>query len=191
MIVIRWLITTILWLTIWIPVYLLGFFVTWIGLLFCKTTDNHLPKLWWIWDNSHGINGTIDYNNLNWVYICNPTEFVNVKDPIAVCKNIVDSRIGKERSFKNRWVWITWRNPVSNLSLYGIGLKINKNINEYKRNLGPIVFEKVICGYGWFYSFTIKYNLTRGFYYGFGWKFLDPADNRARFMYRISPYRAL
>lgn len=184
-----WLVSTFIWLTVWIPLYILGFLFIWIGLLFCNRNSEKLPKLWWLWDNSHGINGTIDYNNLNWVYICNPDQFFNKKDPIKVCKDIIDSKTGNERKYGNRWIWLAWRNPVSNPSMYMIGLKIKKPVTVTTKTFWRFIFTKVSSGFGWSYAFAFKYNETRGFYYSFGWKFNDPADGIARFIYRISPYR--
>lgn len=187
-----WVITTFIWLTVWIPFYILGFLVTWVGILFCNRNSEKLPLLWWPWDNSHGINGTIGYNNLNWVIICNPDILLYpANKQLSQIKYIVDSKTGNERTYKNRWVWITWRNPVSNLSLYPMGKKITNEVVTTQTTIGSFIFEKTTSGFLWFYSITIKYSDKRGFFYGFGWKFTDPADNRARFIYRISPYRAL
>lgn len=188
----RWAVTTVLWLAVWIPIYILGFFVTWIGLLFCKRSSEHMAWPWYFWDNNHGINGTLGYNNMNWIGICNPELFdLTPSKRIKAAYKLVDTQTGKERSFKNRWLWVTWRNPVSNLSLYPMGLKITKPVNKVIKDNGRFRFEKVTSGLGWFYSLTIRYNSERGFFYGIGWKFLDPSEDRARFIYRISPNREL
>lgn len=80
----------------WLAGYVSGFFVTWIGLVFCGKDAEHMPVLFWIWDNPDGINGTARGNNPIWPRICGSEEAT--------------------RTFKNRWIWVTWRNPVSNLS---------------------------------------------------------------------------
>lgn len=188
---IHWLITTIIWITCWLPFYFIGFFVTWIGLLFCNKDSIHMPKLWWLWDNSHGINGTINDNNGNWVIICNNGINATPEEKRKILAHCFSTNLGLERTYRNRWIWITWRNPVSNLSMYLMGLKINKPVEYYSKSFGPFKFEKATSGRGWFYAFTLKYNNARGFFYAIGWKFLDPAEGRARFMYRISPFRAL
>lgn len=192
LLVLQWILTTILWLLFWIPTYLTGFLVTWIGLLFCNKNSEHMPRLWWLWDNSHGINGTLNNNNLNWVVICNPEIYdLPFDERLKQIQLLVENKTGKERTFKNRWIWITWRNPVSNLSLYPMGINIKKSVFRKEFKFKRFVFEKVSCGLFWFYSATFKYNADRGFYYSFGWKFLDPADDRARFIYRISPFKKL
>lgn len=190
--ILRWAITTFLWIVCWIIPYIIGYFVTWVGLLFCNKDSEHMPILWWGWDNNHGINGTLGYNNLNWVIICNPEiNDLPVKKQFKQVKLLVDTKTGKERSFKNRWIWTTFRNPVTNISLYMIGLKLTKPVVSKFKEFKNIQVEKTTSGFGWFYSITIKYNSERGFYYGIGWKFTDPSENRARFIYRISPYRLL
>ena len=193
MLIFRFLISVIIWVFIWLPFYFIGFFVTWLGLLFCNRDSEHMPVLWWPWDNSHGINGTIGNNNLKWVYLCNKTAIDNVPDSKKMdgMQYFIDTKSGNERKFNNRWTWVTWRNPVSNLSLFLLGLRIYKPVVTKNYNIANVYFEKVTSGHGWFYSVTIKYNTLRGFYFAFGWKFLDPADNRARFIFRISPYREL
>lgn len=186
-----WLITTLLWVLVWIPFYILGFLLTWIGLIFTNRNSEHMFFPWWFWDNNHGINGTLDYNNLNWVYLCNPQENWKVPDPIAKCKEIIDSKKGNERTYGKRWQWVTWRNPVTNVSMYLIGVKINKPVIANTYSFGPFEFEIDTSGSLWYYGFTLKYSTKKGFYYGFGWKFTDPSDGRARFVYRISPFRSL
>lgn len=191
MIVFAWIITTVLWLAIWIPFYVIGFLVTWIGLVVCGRKAEHMAFPWWFWDSNHGINGTLDYNNLNWIGICNPDVFL-APDPEAAARGIVDRKDGNERKFKNRWIWITWRNPVTNVSMYLLGKRIRKPVTERNWTFGPVILGRVRCGWLWTYSVTIRYpGGNRCFYYAFGWKFLDPSDGRARFLYRISPYRAL
>lgn len=190
MIIFAWLISTVLWLAVWIPFYLLGFLTTWMGLLFCNRDSEHMPWPWWFWDNNAGINGTLRYENLNWVFICNPDVNWNVKEPIKVAMKIVDDKKGNERKYGNRWTWITWRNPVTNISRWLIG----RGARSYSRRtwkLGPFKIERLLVTLGWSYSFTWQFTKERGFFYRFGWKYDDIQQGRACFMYRISPWKAL
>ena len=45
----RWIITTAIWVCVWLPFYILGYLVVWVGLLFCDRDSEHMPKLWWPW----------------------------------------------------------------------------------------------------------------------------------------------
>lgn len=191
MVIIAWFVSTVLWVTLWLPVYFIGFLWTWVGLLFCNRDSEHVWFPWWPWDNSHGINGTLDYQNLNWVYLCNPQVNWAVPDPIALAKQIVDDKTGNERKYGKRWLWITWRNPVSNWSMYFMGKKISKPVTDKTWEFGPFVIRKNTCGLLWTYAFTLKYGNGKGFFYSFGWKFTDPVEGIARFLYRISPNKAL
>lgn len=185
MIVFAWLISTVLWLGVWIPFYILGFAVTWLGLLFCKRSDEHMSFPFWFWDSNAGINGTIGYENLNWVAICNPW----VKT-IEDAKSVVNSLQGNERKYGNRWIWITWRNPVTNVSRYLIG----RGENKFSRRVwtfGPLKLERLLVTLGWSYALTWDYGNGKGFFYRFGWKYDDIQQGRACFMYRISPGKTL
>jgi len=191
----RYLASLTLWLALWIPFYLLGFLAGWAGLLFCTRESEHLPWLWWPWDNSHGINGTLNGNNPKWVVICNP----EIKDfPVYEQGNylrwLIESKAGKERAYRKRWIWLFWRNPVSNLSLYPMGVSVTRPVRRSTRlHEFGIMTERVTAGWPWFYSVLMPYNARRGLYFGFGWKLLDidPTTRRARFIFRISPYREL
>lgn len=198
MFLIRYLISIFLWLTIWIPIYLLGFLVGWMGLLFCNRDSEHMPKLWWFWDNeTHGINGTLGGNNPKWVLICNPEVFPegeSLDKQYATLQRIVSEKSGKERTFWNRWVWLYWRNPVTNISLYTLGVKIkDKPINVFYRNwFNKITFSHYQSGPWWCYILMFQYSNTKSFFHVFGWKLLDlspekDGSQRARFMFRISP----
>ena len=160
MIIFAWFISTLLWIGVWIPFYILGFFVTWIGLLFATRSSEHMPFPWWFWDSNSGINGTINYQNLNWVGICNPW-VADSSDPVDMAKSVVRTLQGNERKFINRWIWITWRNPVTNVSRWLIGVSERK-YTKNQWNFGPFVFEKISTGFLWCYSFTLKYNFCVG-----------------------------
>lgn len=191
MVVLVYLISTVLWLGVWIPFYLLGFLCTWLGLIFTTRNSEHMWFPWWFWDNNHGINGTLGYNNLNWVAICNP-DVMMAPDPESAARGIVDRRDGNERRYGNRWLWTTWRNPVTNVSMYLIGARIRREVVCKSWSFGPFLIERGSAGLLRQYGFTIFYpGRKRSFYWSFGWKVLDPSEGRARFMYRISPYRAV
>jgi len=187
----RWIMTTVIWVCVWIPFYILGYLVVWVGLLFCDRASEHMPKLWWPWDNYDGINGTLYMHNLNWVYICNPDAFVNIKDPTLVAMSIVLTQTGNERKYGRRYEWCAFRNPVSNVSMYMIGAKLRKPVNVWSKLIGPFFFECNTSGALWYYGFAIQYSSTKEFYYGWGWKFTDVVDGIARFVYRISPSRTI
>lgn len=189
MIIFAWLISTLLWVTVWIPFYILGFFVTWIGLLFTNRNSEHMLFPWWFWDSNAGINGTLGYENLNWVLICNPW-LGSFQNPIERAKDLIDSENGNERKYSNRWIWVTWRNPVTNVSRWLIGLS-GREYTKSGWSFGPFEYEKLSTGFLWSYSFTFKYTSKKGFFYRFGWKFDDIQQGRACFMYRISPFKTL
>lgn len=163
-----------------------------------------MPILWWPWDSSHGINGTLGGNNPKWLYLCNPElqdESVPLSERQKKMQFIVNNKTGKERTFFKRWIWLYWRNPVTNLSLYAIGAKIPKKNGEYIKTENTYYrtfFNKLTigcyrCGWLWCYNFMFQYSDKKMFYHVFGWKLLDittdiEGDNRARFMFRISPF---
>lgn len=190
MIIFAWLISTILWLAVWIPFYLLGYISTWLGLLFCNRDSEHMPWPFWFWDSNAGINGTLRYENLNWVHICNSDINWNVPNPLKIAMKIVDDKTGNERTYKNRWLWVTWRNPVTNVSRYFIGREARK-FSKRAWTLGPFKLERLLVTLGWSYAFTWQFTKERGFFYRFGWKYDDIQQNRACFIYRISPWKAL
>ena len=198
MFILRFLASFILWILIWIPFYILGFLVGWIGLIFCKRESEHMPWLWWPWDNkAHGINGTLSGNNPKWVVICNPEAFPpegGMDENYKILQKIVNEKTGKERTFWKRWVWLIWRNPVSNLSLDWLGAKITKPVKNvyFKKFNGGSSFALYRSGIFWCYVLFFSYSNNKGFYHVFGWKLLDLTQDekggtKARFMFRISP----
>ena len=190
MIIFAWLISTVLWVGVWIPFYLLGFFVTWAGLVGRSRDAEHMWFPWWFWDSNAGINGTIDYMNLNWVYLCNPQVNWNVPDPTKLAMQIVDNQTGNERTFKKRWVFITWRNPVTNVSRWLIGCG-QKNFDRRTWSLGPLKVERLLAGVRWSYAFSFYWTSSHYSFYRFGWKLDDPQQGRSCFMYRITPWRSV
>ncbi len=198
----RWLIATVIWLFIWIPVYLLGYFVTWIGLLFCHRDSEFMPKLWWLWDNCYGINGTIDYNNLKWPYTCNKKQIDDLAAKTGqsiweVTKQVVDRHTGKERTYGKRWVWVTFRNPVSNLSRVVLGRTMQPEtpIRTKEWAFLNLTIRRDEAGWlRWQYDINFFWSKTKRFQFYFGWKITDlgaGGGNIAVFMYRISPFRSI
>lgn len=187
MFIFRWVISTVLFLGVWIPFYILGFLFTWIGLLFCKRNSEHMAFPWWFWDSNAGINGTLEYQNPKWVRICNGNDNLTFDE----VKQIVNSKTGKERTYKNRWIWVTWRNPVTNVSRKLIGIKERPYKETVNFKFGPITVTALSSGFFWSYSVTLSYGNGRGFFYRFGWKFDDVQHGVCCFMYRISPWKSI
>ena len=198
MFVLHWFLSIVFWVVVWIPFYVLGFLVGWMGLLFCNRDSEHMPWLWRPWDNkAHGINGTLGGNNPKWVIICNPElqdESIPLSERQKMMNDIIKNKTGKERTYWKRWVWLIWRNPVSNLSLGWLGAKITRPVkNVYcKKFKGGSSVALYRSGIFWCYVLFFSYNATKGFYHVFGWKLLDLTEDgegktKARFMFRISP----
>lgn len=198
----RWPVVTFLWLLFWIPVYILGYFVTWIGLLFCNRGSEHMPVLWWLWDNCLGINGTINYNNLKWPYTCNKKAIdkeaaLTGRNVWDVTKSWVDMQTGKERSYGKRWIWVTFRNPVSNLTRGFLGRKMSADqpiTTKTWKFLNVHVRRDEVGFLLWQYEVDFYWNSKKAFQYIIGWKVTDlgaGGGDHAVFMYRISPFRTM
>ena len=190
MIIFAWLISTALWLCVWIPFYILGFLVTWAGLMGQGREVEHMWFPWWFWDSNAGINGTLRYENLNWVYICNPQVNWNVPDPLKLAMSIVDAKTGNERTFGKRWEWVTWRNPVTNVSRWLIGCG-QKQFNRRVWTFGKLKIERLSSFPWWSYSFSFYWTDKHYSFYRFGWKLDDVQQGRSCFMYRITPWRSV
>lgn len=193
----RWFVTSLVWVSTWLPMYIFGYMWTFIPLLFTNRNSDHMPFFGWFWDSNHGIHGALGYNNLKWVYACNKDR-INERIPLGIdiwreCRVIVDNKSGNERTFWNKWKWITFRNPVTNLSLYVIGFKVTKPVEYYSWMKGLLCVERLESGWMWLYTIRLFYSKakTHYFHYSFGWKLNDLSEGRARFIYRISPWRTL
>ena len=186
MIVIYWLISTALWLSLWLPFYITGFVFTLLGLLGRSRDAEHMWLPFWLWDSNAGINGTLNGMNLNWVLICNP----GLNGDLTKAAQIVANKEGNERKYWNRWKWIAFRNPVTNLSRWILGVS-SRNYTTSSWGFGPLSVVIEHGGWVWSYAFTLNYGIKRGFFYRFGWKLDDPQQGRCCFMYRISPWKAL
>jgi len=197
--ILRWFLTTILFLTTWLPFYILGYFITWFPLLFTNKNSEHMPFFGWPWDNVWGINGTLSMKNLKWVYTCNKKEIdakvasdnVNIWEE---CQRIVQAKTGNERSYKNRWIWVTFRNPVSNISLYLLGVVVNGEVVTKNWKFLNTTIQRDELGWKWLYTINFHWTKTKCFQHMFGWKVTDPtAGNGIKtvFMYRISPWRTV
>ena len=198
----RWPIATALWLIFWIPVYIAGYLFTWIGLLFCNRDSEFMPKLWWLWDNCYGINGTIEYNNLKWPYTCNKRKIDEYAASTGrsiwdVTKDLVDKKIGAERTYRNRWIWVTFRNPVSNLTRVLLGRKMTPEtpIATKQWKFLNVEIRRDQAGFlRWQYEVNFYWSAKKRFQYIIGWKVTDlgaGGGDRAVFMYRISPFRSV
>jgi hypothetical protein len=82
------------------------------GLLFCTSSSTRLPKIFWLWDNETGINGTLGGNNPKWPRIC------------AAAGR-------KETDFVSRFVWLAWRNPCSNVGRVILSARPNSRLQRY------------------------------------------------------------
>lgn len=90
--------TLVFWLIVDLPVTLLGLIMVPLGLLLRDRNSNHLPKLFWLWDNDKdGIDGDAGWQGL-------------------------DHTNGNYASFWNRFRWLAIRNPSNNWG-YKIGFK--------------------------------------------------------------------
>ena len=94
-----------------------GWFIVPIGLLFCNKDSEHMPKLFWLWDNAVD---TINGDEGKWKEVCEKAWFL--KDPT---------------SYWTRWKWLAIRNAARNYSMF-VGVRpcdveeiwINKQYDE-------------------------------------------------------------
>jgi hypothetical protein len=165
MIILRYIASVIVWLIFWI----LGFPMVALGLLFCNEQSERMPRLFCPWDNfTSGINGTLNGNNPNWPRITN----------------------GKNRTYRYRWLWLAWRNPVSGASYKPLGVPITAEPS--RQEIGRRI---VMYRLGKFFSLamTLPWFLKRdrGVFLRFGWKLNQPVGRIAQLMIRISPWKSL
>jgi len=102
-----------------------GLFTCAVGLLFCSKVADHMPKLFWPWDN--------DVNTINgdpgWWLICSKSRF-----------------LGYATSYRSRFVWCALRNPCRNYSMW-VGVRpaavkfiwINKQYDEAKQQCNSLL----------------------------------------------------
>lgn len=114
----------------------------------------------------------------------------NVPNPTKLAMSIVDAKTGKERTYKNRWIWITWRNPVTNVSRWLIGCG-EKKFNRKTWTFGKLKIERLSAFPWWSYSFSFYWTDNHYSFYRFGWKLDDIQQGRACFIYRITPWRSV
>lgn len=188
MIILAWLISTTLWLTIWLPFVTLGYLTTWLGLLFCNRASEHMPRLWWPWDSVTGINGTICFRNLDWVIECNKDDW-HFSSP-ETAKRIVAHHLGRERTYPARWLWVTVRRPADNIARWLLGRAQPRDTRVSRRTwtLGAasLVRDLAATPAGWLYTLTLPYTSTRALRYRFGWKWHEIQLGRAHFIYQIT-----
>lgn len=157
---------------LWLPVYLAGFPIIAVALLFASEKDEHLPR-WLAWyDNPDGgINGDENGRNPIWPRVAG----------------------GRNRTYCWRWIWLAWRNPTAGFS-HAVGVTIDRPVEHAEHQFGPIAVVINRMGVWWDYAFTIPYGqIGRGFYFRFGWKLSAWKQGKeiAQRMFRISPYKQL
>ena len=93
-----WDLVKVVWLAIMqVVMMVLGIPVCAFGLLFCRESDEHMPGVFWPWDNDvDSINGCI-----GWEYICKTRWY-----------------LGNPRSYWSRFYWCALRNPCRNYSMW-------------------------------------------------------------------------
>lgn len=94
-----------------LPADLLAPIVVPFALLFTKAEDDHLPRLFWWWDNDASINGDNRVPG-SWDLLPISTDLTN-QNEISLC---YWARGHHPRSFYARWVWLGLRNRASALS---------------------------------------------------------------------------
>jgi hypothetical protein len=148
---------------VWLSLWALGFPAVAIGLLFCGPDDEFLPRLFGPWQNPTGINGTLNGNNPIWPRITN----------------------GKHRTYRYRWIWLAWRNPVSGFS-HWIGAPMNRPVTHVEYHFVTVNKMPGRWFTYWDYALRIPYGKTgRGLLIRFGWKLSD----RGQLINRISPLK--
>jgi hypothetical protein len=94
-----------------LPADLLAPLVVPVALLFTRTRADHLPRLFWWWDNDASINGDKRIEG-QWELLPISTDLANPAE-IALCYWAPGHH---PRSFYARWVWLGLRNRASALS---------------------------------------------------------------------------
>lgn len=94
-----------------LPADLLAPAVVPVALLFTKTEDDHLPRLFWWWDNDASINGDQRIDG-SWELLPISTDLTNEHE-ISLC---YWAKGHHPRSFWARFVWLGLRNRASALS---------------------------------------------------------------------------
>lgn len=147
----RFIATFLIWLIAKAGIHLLGYVVVPIGLLFCNRKSEHMPILFWPWDNVAGINGTLNGMNPKW-----PSEAPG----------------GDNRSFWSRYIWLAHRNPTSNWGRYVLGVKLKEPIKKWGTE-DPLTTGGAslgVSGWKWDYHIVIPYGNGKGFRIRLGWK---------------------
>lgn len=106
------------------------------ALLFTKWSDEHLPRLFWMWDNDASINGDVrtdDLTNEFGGWDLKPVPLDDIQESRDMC---YWAKGHHPRSFYARWVWLGLRNRASALSQsLGTGVE------------GPATYESTRFGY--------------------------------------------
>jgi hypothetical protein len=177
MFVLHILISAMAALFLWLPIYLLGFPMVAIGLLFCDEDDEHMPRFFWLWSNPNsGINGDLGGRNPIWPRKTN----------------------GRNREYRYRWIWLAWRNPTAGFSK-AVGVPITKPVQHWEYHFGDgnkLVSNRM--GWAWDYAIEFRYGSTgRGLHIRVGWKLSayktakpDEVPPIAARIFRVHPWRS-
>ena len=168
MIVVHFIFSLFLWVFWILPVYLLGFQMVTIGLLFCREDSEHMPFIFWPWDNWTGINGTLFGQNPSWPRITN----------------------GKNRTYRYRWIWLAWRNPVSNWSRI-LAPVIKEGVVHTERRFWRFTYQTNRIEWFWDYAFSVRLTEAREAFFRFGWKLSEKPGRIAKMMFRVSPWKQI
>lgn len=167
--------TFIFFLCIDLPMTLLGLFMVPLGLLFCKKDSEHMPKLFWFWDNDRdGING--DGRE--------PT----ATDPGAGWKGNEHTQ-GNQQSMWNRFRWLAIRNPANNFG-YLIGFKQTADVTYHSignpqtsdQGQSGTLFvvalkNNIIVSYAFYLVFQYPFAKSKCLRFFSGWKIQDNIDS--------------
>ena len=150
---------------------ILGVIIIPIALLFAKESDDHLPSIFWPWDNDRdGINGDGETGISGW----RGPEHAN----------------GLERTFWYRYVWLAFRNPSNNYGYFcGIEPKGDFSVigNEdfgITQSTGCVF---VTCDNGWCFYLVLPYGFGKGIRIAAGWKFWDRTRTLAQIVLVVNP----
>lgn len=148
-----------------LPLMLLGLILIPIGLLFEQ--DNHMPKLFWLWDNAkYGVNGGGFWRRTN----------------------------GENTSFWAKYKWLALRNPTYNSSKYlisHVSTGIQSVIGNPKVSRdGDEGWYFARDGFAWEYQYINAYQLfgSRCIKLRAGWKILNrQAGELCQFVFSFNP----
>lgn len=177
MILIHLVLTLAIYLLAFFPMWLLGFLVVPVALLFCGRNVSHLPHVFWPWCNCDaGINGILDNKNPAWLKICGSREAT--------------------RGYWRRLQWLAWRNPASNWGRMVLGARLKQDARAIRGDfsVGNGVLDH--AGYlyarsGWLWEHYIVFvwpGTRRCLRLRFGWKLSGrKAGENASWVFSLLP----